>query len=97
MNYVATRIIEREMTKAKGQKYVALVGSGHVSTVKDEQVAGVAELLHVPSVVIEMNKEDKTAMKRNVKDLHDKISHVSLYMQTPLQRWTLPVFYMLGN
>ncbi|MCE5294783.1 MAG: membrane-targeted effector domain-containing toxin [Chlamydiales bacterium] len=81
MNYVATKIIERE----KKGKYIALMGSSHVAS-RYANIPGVAELLHQPSVVMETSRdENQTAPKiqRNIKDLHGEISHVGLYIQQP--------------
>lgn len=74
MNFVASKIINHE----KGtKKFVALMGSAHVATVAGQM--GVAEVLGCPSVVIE-NSDKRPSLQVNVKNLHEKITHVSIYM-----------------
>lgn len=74
MNYVAAKIITQE--KGRG-KFVALMGSAHVATVGGQM--GVSEVLGCPSVVIE-NRKKQPSLQVNVKNLHEKIAHVSIYM-----------------
>lgn len=76
MNYVATQIMEAELAKNPG-KFVAFMGNAHLSTC--EGIKGVAELMHCPSLNIEDSNE--SGLKHNVKDLHNKIAHLSYYLQ----------------
>ncbi len=82
MNYVAVRIIEKEQ-QTQQKKYVALIGSGHVSTVADIKIPGIAELLGLPSAVIETGKTQERISKTNVTMLHKKITQVGMYITLP--------------
>lgn len=65
MNYEANRIIAEE---AKGGKYVALMGSMHVST--SEKVPGLSEILGCPNIVFIKNTEDDSrSIEAGVKNL----------------------------
>lgn len=78
MNSVATAIIEREQKLNPGGKYIALMGSGHVATVNEVNVPGIAELLSVPSIIVEPNeKAGKTSIEFDVKNYRGKVSEVS--------------------
>lgn len=78
MNYVAVQIMEREM-KAHPGKFVALMGSGHVSTC--EGVKGVAELIGCPSLIIEDSRSKSTQC--NVKSMLGEIAHATCVLQLP--------------
>ena len=76
MNYVAVEIIRKE----KCGKYIALTGNGHVASVHP-QIPGIAELLFQPSIVIETGIKEKASLTLNVKNLHNQISQVSVFLE----------------
>lgn len=78
MNYVASQIILHE---TKGGKFVAFMGSAHVGTMNE--ILGVASILGCPSMVIEEYPIQTSMLTVNVKNLHDEVDHVSVYLQVP--------------
>jgi hypothetical protein len=78
MNFVAFKIIKQ----ISASKFIALMGSGHVGTVRPG-IFGVADLLHLPSLVIETGKADEPILQRNVSKLHQLIQKVSLFLELP--------------
>ncbi|MEI8365038.1 MAG: membrane-targeted effector domain-containing toxin [Parachlamydiaceae bacterium] len=78
MNAVATRIIETDTKRGDG-KYIAFMGNGHLATVSEDQVAGVAELLSVPSVNINRDKEKHKGVYYSEKGYHG-VSHLTANM-----------------
>lgn len=78
MNAVATVIIEENQKKSKG-KYIALMGSAHLTTTVEEGVPGIAELLGVPLVIIEHTKEKPNIDYKTTSE--PLLKHLSAYIR----------------